>query len=527
MNKRFLSVVSLILCLLAQTSAWAYTPLAASVQRKAAAARRSNQQATTKTQTARQPQANPKTQAPENKWGDLPVISYKAFEKANEETKIINNEFRGYLADLYGDEILTGTFHEGTPDYAALTKGVKYVYIVENGEERTSQEAEKIIRTIVKDNSGKKILLASSFLQIPHPLVNPLMPHDNSFHFSIDANGVNDVAEKLEIDTLALGEEIIQLKDAASMLKVGDTYVCPDIDEPILEDLISLYGDEIKQYALDILSSGKDGMAFQIARSLMSPDVIKKIYKQMCQEPAWAEIKKDISAPEMEPLVAAYIARTLPTPDGFDPVDGIYPGENRTTYLQLFSEVALFTYLNQYVQQSALSRKQLNLKAAQLINKVKDDYDMIIIWCDFGTMSQMSPSSLDMLIGSSDAVAFELNKSPSEQPQASKDIFDDAVYERQLLEDISGFENSGLSGLSEEQRERVAKIEKAYEDIYKKATGTFYLEVDEETLDSKKDKKTLQKMAELIRNVKEPKKQQTEPARFPDMPRKYIDIYFK
>ena len=181
MNKRFLSVVSLILCLLAQTSAWAYTPLAASVQRKAAAARRSNKQATTKTQTARQPQANPKTQAPENKWDDLPVISYKAFEKANEETKRTNYTFRGYLADLYGNEIFPGTFHEGVPDYAALAKGVKYIYIVENGEERTTQEAGKIIRTVVKDNPGKKILLASSSLQIPHPLLNPLTHPDEAF----------------------------------------------------------------------------------------------------------------------------------------------------------------------------------------------------------------------------------------------------------------------------------------------------------------------------------------------------------
>lgn len=211
LKKRFLPISLLAFCLLTQTNAWAISiPM---LERKAAIA-----------------------QTNENTVHGLPIINWQEFKMVNEKTKQENETFAplyNQLLDLIS--VKNGTFAvsalQGTPKYASVIENANYIFIGEDHNEPAVQyEIEEIIRAVRHANPNKKILLASEFVRTPEPLTNPLR-RANSPESPLldDYYNTFKLADELEIDTLALDDEILEFVNR-KLIKVGDRYVQIDIN---------------------------------------------------------------------------------------------------------------------------------------------------------------------------------------------------------------------------------------------------------------------------------------------------------
>lgn len=224
MNKRFLPIF-LALCLLAQTNTYAFAPAIS----RAVAAQLAGQ-AQRPDNPFLQAQPKPETTTPLQKPQDptrydMKITSYQDFEKANAETIARNKEF-SQLYNQYSQLTpfdQTMTFTQGLPNYAEFVKDVRYIYIGEDHEQPAIlSQITELLRQIREANPNKKILLATEFLKVPHPLVSPLHRVDKEMNYLIDGNyEVNELAKRFNMDTLALDDQIVQIADEDIVVKMG------------------------------------------------------------------------------------------------------------------------------------------------------------------------------------------------------------------------------------------------------------------------------------------------------------------
>ena len=111
------------------------------------------------------------------------------------------------------------------------------------------QEIYKLIEAIRETYPDQKILLASEFIKRRHPLINPLhVTNAKQDLHSYAYNQIPDLAKKLNIDTLALEDNVFQLTSDGWLIQAGDSFVRMD-KNPHLDDLISnvvsIYMEEI------------------------------------------------------------------------------------------------------------------------------------------------------------------------------------------------------------------------------------------------------------------------------------------
>ena len=193
MKKQLLFILLFVFSLLTQTPAWAIS--VANVQRKVADAERSHQRKSTgqkKSAPAKQGSAQTTTA---DEWYGLPIISWKEFERANEQIKQRDEEFFKLDEQTQGlipTETLMAavSFKQGLPNYAELVQNVRYIYIGETHDEPIiEKEIQHLLSVIREANPGKKILLATEFAQVTHPLINPLHRAGNVDFFPIFTTG--------------------------------------------------------------------------------------------------------------------------------------------------------------------------------------------------------------------------------------------------------------------------------------------------------------------------------------------------
>ena len=178
-----------------------------------------------------------------NRWYGLPVITWEEYKRANshitDRQKQINNLNQDLLRiDPNAQKVSRSSYQEGAPDYAKALGNAKYIYIGEvHNTPFVKKEIKQLIEAIQTAHPSEKILLATEFLTTPHPLVNPL--HENGKEWIIEQTieGVSELATELQLDTLAVEDEIVQLKQQNSTLvKAANYYVQidPSSDEAVV-----------------------------------------------------------------------------------------------------------------------------------------------------------------------------------------------------------------------------------------------------------------------------------------------------
>lgn len=392
--KRLLSVFLLVFSLLAQTSAWAFSPkqLENTIKRKTAAPQKQRQ--TKKTTTphkqataAAQPET-PILKSDANTWYGLPIISWQEFKQANE--KSIEEEETAVPTE---DWKKITTVKQGMPDYAKITKNVKYIYIGEvHVDSAVEPQIKNIIRAVRKANPNKRILLATEFLETHHPLINPLHRANKATNLLGDATyNINDLASELKIDTLALDDYIIQQTDQGALIKVGDRYVRINGDAAEQEDIasvLSIYGEDIAEMTDERLSMIKDDPAMWHTVHLLLPQDFAEIYQLIQQDQSakqdfqryWNELD-----PGNEIFMAGYSAASEHTKEIF---------EYYTNNKYIVADYLSFQRIHWQIFASSWGVTQRNKDWASRIKKVANEYDVVIVWAGDGHIDPTAPSSL-------------------------------------------------------------------------------------------------------------------------------------
>lgn len=409
MKKQLLFILLFVFSLLVQTPVWAIS--VANVQRKVADAERSHQRKSTgqkKSVPAKQTAA-PKTAV--NEWYGLPIISWKEFERANEQIKQHNEEF--FKLDKQVQALISAkplqdvmSFKQGLPNYAELVQNVHYIYIGEiHDEPAVEQEVKNLLAAIRQANPDKKILLATEFAQVFHPLINPLHRAEKPTSFLSDDYGwIEEVIKSLSMDMLALDDQIIQFpKDSDDfftnpLIKVGDKYVRYDGKAISLDNVRLNYAREIYEASQQMLSSN-ESLASHLTSTITSPNEFRETYAFYKKEaPEWlAKIEKEL-----------------------DPGNGLWVSTATGIFSQIKDTELLPSWVVEFVPYSlAISKvrdmlhysawgiNQRNNQWAERIKNVESNYDIVIIWAGEGHHDTDYPDALPYLIASSDATMFD------------------------------------------------------------------------------------------------------------------------
>ena len=138
--------------------------------------------------------------------------------------------------------------HQGRPDYAKETKGVKYIYVSDASGHDTQKipvEVARLLREVRQANPEARILLASEFavrtsrFDVPICFASqrqcsigyPGLDNYNMFH--------RQVLENLHIDLLGLDD---YLQDDI-WPKIGDTHITYSVDNPHVQKALEVLGD--------------------------------------------------------------------------------------------------------------------------------------------------------------------------------------------------------------------------------------------------------------------------------------------
>lgn len=409
LKKHFVSILLLVFCLLTQSDAWAIS--SAALGRKVTAAEQSQRRKSTtrkkKSTRATSTKQTSKSNANANTWYGLPIISWQQFEQANEQIMQRNEEF--FKLDKQAQESLSAetimasiSVKQGRPNYAEFVQNVHYIYIGEAHDEPIiEKEIQHLLSVIREANPGKKILLATEFALVTHPLINPLHRAENVDFFSYLYNWIPELIQSLSMDTLALDDQIVQTFDPQStstpLLKVGNKYVRHDGKGVSTDNILINYAKEIQKNVEQALSS-MDTQALLATDSLLRPDEFNKIYSLYKKEaPEWvAGVEKDLDPGNgVWNIVYSHVADLLK--------EGTHLSPLFLTHLFSLAQV------NEMLQYSSWGIKQRNEQWAKRIKNVESNYDIVIIWAGEGHFEGVAPADLPYLISSSDAMWFDFS----------------------------------------------------------------------------------------------------------------------
>ena len=218
-------------------------------------------------QAAATPPATQKATPEDNSWYGLPIISFAQYKRENQQaiqTQEKFNQLWTEFLNLTNFQDVDSTVKQGVPNYAKALANTKYIYIGEVHEQpAVQQEIKKMITVIRKANPGKKILLATEFLTVPHPLVNPLHIHGKDWLIRESClYGIAELADQLHLDTLALDDTVIQFTSthlgSKTLVKVGERYVMAGLDnqstayDAEAAALVSYAGNTVNEIVLNL-----------------------------------------------------------------------------------------------------------------------------------------------------------------------------------------------------------------------------------------------------------------------------------
>ena len=346
----------------------------------------------------RAPQSTPNDT---NTWYGLPIITWEEYERANSlitnQQKQINKLSQDLLQiDPNAQKVSRSPYQAGAPDYAKALGNAKYIYIGEvHNTPFVKKEIKQLIEAIQTAHPSEKILLATEFLTTPHPLVNPL--HENGKEWIIEEamEGVPELATELQLDTLALEDEIVQLKQQNSILAKAASYyiqIDPSIDEAVVTTDPD-YKDKLNTTTQTYLSM--DPLLFWL-NYLLPSNVFKSYSEKWKNDPESKQIEQEY-AQEYGTGNAHYTMMGSALSDVAVP-----PIEETMAYAAAYGRLTAYK-----VGLSDWGVLQRNRQWAQRIKQVEKNYDVIIVWggnAHFGR-KYMSPS-VPMLLNHPDAVFF-------------------------------------------------------------------------------------------------------------------------
>ena len=196
-------------------------------------------------------------------------ITWDVFERESRQAVAQQTNFRKnafnfaeQVAQLSSPETLRETLksspHQGRPDYGALTKGFKYIYIAEmlHSSKTLPKEVALILQQIRAQNPNARILLALESAVLLNQLASPLLPagtESEDIMITDEYAPVADAASRESMDILALDDAIYFTNRTTQYIKMGDTIIRFDQTAPHIQKLINNYPKEDRQYLLDII----------------------------------------------------------------------------------------------------------------------------------------------------------------------------------------------------------------------------------------------------------------------------------
>ena len=326
------------------------------------------------------PQAVQKATPEENTWYGLPIISFAQYKRESQQaiqTQEKYNQLYTEFLNLVNVQDMDFTVKQGVPNYAKALANTKYIYIGETHDTpAVQQEIKKMITAIRQANPGKKILLATEFLKVPHPLVNPLHIHGKDWLIWESSNyGVTELADQLHLDTLALDDKVIQFTSThlKTLVKVGERYVMAGLDNqsPFYDEeaaaLVSYVGNTVNEIVLNL----KTLPAFLLYLDYLMPAKdVQDYIVQLHADKAWPSWKQESTkqvGPGNEDYILLYAALEQEFGDVSLPTSG----------LEIVAKGSVF--LNT-LQASAWGTLQRNYQWAKRIKAVEKNYDIVIVW---------------------------------------------------------------------------------------------------------------------------------------------------
>ena len=238
--------------------------------------------------------ASTQTPGPITSWYGLPVITWDhleqsiyKFTKRMEQVNLLEN----VLLQLQHNEIATSInqqLQQGSPDYKTAIANKKYIYIGETHDFPIVQETIfKLLRVIRQENPNKKILLATEFLESKHPLFSPLFPEGKIILAKEGDPGLLARADHLQMDLLALDDEIIQmLPDGSDLIKIGQKYLHTDIRFDFrAQQLLNPFLQSIKDNYLEIIKVyNNKGLKQEANKALKISDFSERAYRYLRED---------------------------------------------------------------------------------------------------------------------------------------------------------------------------------------------------------------------------------------------------
>ena len=375
MKNRILPTLLLILCLLVNTSAWAMPGIQNAARRKNAAS-----------------------------YYNLPVISYEDFEKENRSVQIIDKEFidkMRQLDNIYAQNITKMmTAQNGVPDYENLVKNVKYIYIGEiHDEPAIQQEIQKLLHAVREANPDKKILLASEFLQVPHPLINPLHSVGKEDWSGYSYDFIEGLSEKLNMDVLSLDDAIVQTTKSGVLIKIGEQYVRFNWEEPepIFNDFYFYLRRMLKEGEAQLnqdLRNDEDTFRSYTTNYFRDPSYFEDAYNAVKNDPEYLPYLKQQDS-KNERYYSGLVCEDVTCEN--------YSDQEISKMAQF---ITTFRLLTGPLSMSNWGVVQRNLQWARLISQVENNYDIVIVWGGEAHIDGLLPASLNYLLPRSNSIRF-------------------------------------------------------------------------------------------------------------------------
>lgn len=343
-------------------------------------------------------------------WENLPIISWQQYEqlsqqevKKQEKLVELNSQLQSiYMEEGLREEDAEIEAQQGLPVYEKAVKDFSYIYIGEyHNTPVVQQEIRNLLKAIRKANPGKKILLATEFLQRPHSLVHPLHKDGQPWLITegLSEYNIPALADELHVDTLALDDDIVQIAGSVSLLKTGSHYIKVSLaSNPKARSLIAPFKEEIKDYSR-LLQEDPVGTTLS---HLLQPNQIENYITQLFKRD---ELKDERGIIFQQDLALAY------GPDNVKFVEAVYAlGDTKLPPLtpQQASTVVSATYLLNSIQASTWGILQRNYQWAERIKQAEKNYDIVVVWGGQGHFDDNFRSpSVPLLLNHRNSVLFD------------------------------------------------------------------------------------------------------------------------
>ncbi|MBP5616906.1 MAG: hypothetical protein J6X06_03865 [Elusimicrobiaceae bacterium] len=358
--------------------------------------------------------ASTQTPGPITSWYGLPVITWDhleqsiyKFTKRMEQVNLLEN----VLLQLQHNEIATSInqqLQQGSPDYKTAIANKKYIYIGETHDFPIVQETIfKLLRVIRQENPNKKILLATEFLESKHPLFSPLFPEGKIILAKEGYPGLLARADHLQMDLLALDDEIIQmLPDGSDLIKIGQKYLHTDIRFDFrAQQLLNPFLQSIKEEVEETDLAHSDSCLFETLYQAKTPaDFQAAPRRQLSPE------ETAIITPGSELFWQVYF-------------QCFYSDEKKP---QLTQEQVLRLYkaqrLMELIKASEWGAVERNKQWHKHLEEVQANYDIVIVWVGSGHLEgrAFSHPSLTRLLNHPES-SVEIHIQPAEMAKMDSD----------------------------------------------------------------------------------------------------------